>query len=98
MRIIDLAGAMAPGLPHDIIGVRPGEKIHEVMITEDDARMTLELPDRYVICPPNAAWKRDHLDALGAKSVPEGFRYSSDLNTEWLEGGALTDMIARKAA
>jgi UDP-N-acetylglucosamine 4,6-dehydratase len=73
--------------------VRPGEKIHEVMITEDDARMTVELPDRYVICPPDTHWKRDHLDALGAKPVSDGFRYSSDINTEWLEDSALTDMI-----
>jgi UDP-N-acetylglucosamine 4,6-dehydratase len=98
MRIVDLARAMAPGLPHEIVGVRPGEKIHEVMITEDDARMTVELADRYVICPPSADWKRDHLDVLGAKLVPEGFRYSSDLNTEWLDDNALTDMIERKAA
>jgi UDP-N-acetylglucosamine 4,6-dehydratase len=97
MRMVEFARAMAPELPHEIIGIRPGEKIHEVMITEDDARMTVELSDRYVICPQNAGWKRNHLDALGAKSVPEGFRYSSDLNTEWLEGGALTDMITQKA-
>jgi UDP-N-acetylglucosamine 4,6-dehydratase len=97
MRMVDLARAMAPGLPHEIVGIRPGEKIHEVMITEDDARMTLELPDRYVICPSSAAWKRNHLEALGAKPVAEGFRYSSDLNAEWLEGSALTDLIARKA-
>ena len=97
MRMVDLARAMAPELPHEVIGIRPGEKIHEVMITEDDARMTAELPDRYVICPPNAAWKRNHLEEFGAKRVAEGFRYSSDLNTEWLEGSALTDMIAQKA-
>jgi UDP-N-acetylglucosamine 4,6-dehydratase len=97
MRMVEFARAMAPELPHEIIGIRPGEKIHEVMITEDDARMTVELSDRYVICPQNAGWKRNHLDALGSKPVPEGFRYSSDLNTEWLEGGALTDMITQKA-
>lgn len=97
MRMVDLARAMAPELPHEIIGIRPGEKIHEVMVTEDDARMTIELSDRYVICPPSGAWKRNHLEALGAKPVADGFRYSSDLNTEWLEGGALTDMIAQKA-
>jgi UDP-N-acetylglucosamine 4,6-dehydratase len=93
MRIADLARALAPKLPHEVVGVRPGEKIHEVMITEDDARMTVELPDRYVICPPDTHWKRDHLDTLGAKPVPDGFRYSSDINTEWLEDSALTDMI-----
>jgi UDP-N-acetylglucosamine 4,6-dehydratase len=97
MRMVDLARTMAPELPHEIIGIRPGEKIHEVMVTEDDARMTVELSDRYVICPPSGTWKRNHLEALGAKPVADGFRYSSDLNTEWLEGGALTDMIAQKA-
>ena len=54
MRIVDLATAMAPDMPHEIVGIRPGEKLHEVMITEDDARTTLELDDRYVICPPSS--------------------------------------------
>jgi UDP-N-acetylglucosamine 4,6-dehydratase/5-epimerase len=98
MRIVDLARVMAPELPHDIVGIRPGEKIHEVMITEDDARMTIELDDRYVICPSNPGWTRNHLDGFGAKPVAEGFRYSSDLNKDWLEDRALADMIERKAA
>jgi UDP-N-acetylglucosamine 4,6-dehydratase len=98
MRIIDLAQAVAPGLPHEIVGVRPGEKLHEVMITEDDARMTVQLGDRYAICPARPGWKRDHLEAVGAKPVADGFRYSSDQNAEWLDGGALMGMIERKAA
>ncbi|MEX2129056.1 MAG: UDP-N-acetylglucosamine 4,6-dehydratase (inverting) [Xanthobacteraceae bacterium] len=98
MRIVDLARAVAPSLPHEIVGVRAGEKVHEVMITEDDARMTVQLDDRYVICPPRPGWKRDHLDALGAKPVAEGFRYSSDLNAEWLDGNTLNGLIERKAA
>jgi UDP-N-acetylglucosamine 4,6-dehydratase len=98
MRIVDLANAIAPGVPHEVVGVRPGEKLHEVMITEDDARMTLELDDRYVICPPTADWNRVHLLERGAKPVADGFRYSSDLNTEWLDGSSLNDMIKRKAA
>jgi len=98
MKIVDLAHALAPGLPHEIVGIRPGEKLHEVMITEDDARMTVQLDDRYVICPPVSGWERGHLDPAGAKSVADGFRYSSDQNAEWLDGGSLIGMIERKAA
>lgn len=98
MRIIDLASALAPSLRHKEVGIRPGEKLHEVMITEDDARMTVELDDRYAICPSNRGWTRDHLDRLGAKPVAEGFRYSSDLNSEWLDPTGLSYLIARKAA
>lgn len=93
MRLTDLARVMAPNLPHEIIGIRPGEKLHEVMITDDDARMTLELDDRYVICPPNLGWSRAQLDALGVKPVVDGFRYSSDINAEWLDGPALSGLI-----
>jgi UDP-N-acetylglucosamine 4,6-dehydratase len=98
MKIVDLATSLVPGVPHEIVGIRPGEKLHEVMITEDDARMTLELDDRYVICPAIADWEDDHLKALGAKPVVDDFRYSSDRNKEWLDGKSLTDIINRKAA
>jgi UDP-N-acetylglucosamine 4,6-dehydratase len=98
MRIVDLARAMAPDLPQDIVGIRPGEKLHEVMITEDDARLTLELEDRFVICPTLPGWTSEHLDKFGAKAVPESFRYSSDINSEWLEGAAIDTFIGRKAA
>lgn len=98
MKMTELARAMAPNLPHDIVGIRPGEKLHEVMITEDDARMTLELDDRYVICPQQRTWKRDHLMKLGAKPVAEDFRYSSEINTEWLDAANLNGLIGRKAA
>jgi UDP-N-acetylglucosamine 4,6-dehydratase len=98
MKIVDLATSLVPGVPHEIVGIRPGEKLHEVMITEDDARMTLELDDRYVICPTIADWEDDHLKALGAKPVADDFRYSSDRNQEWLDGKSLTDIINRKAA
>jgi UDP-N-acetylglucosamine 4,6-dehydratase len=98
MKIVDLAQSLAPGLPHEVIGIRPGEKLHEVMITEDDARMTVQLEDRYIICPPIPGWDRDHLDAAGAKSVGEEFRYSSDRNPEWLDNGALMGLVERKAA
>jgi UDP-N-acetylglucosamine 4,6-dehydratase len=98
MRLTDLARALAPDLPHEIVGVRPGEKLHEVMVTEDDARLTLELDDRYVICPNLIDWSPAHLEALGARPVPQGFRYSSDRNSEWLNPAALEGLMSRKAA
>lgn len=98
MKIVDLAQTIAPHLPHKDIGIRPGEKLHEVMITEDDARMTLELDDRYVITPPIAFFKPDHLIQAGARSVVDGFRYASDTNADWLDKQALAALIKRKAA
>lgn len=92
MKVVDVATAVAPGLPQRIIGIRPGEKLHEVMITEDDARSTLELDDRFVICPPSLDWDRDHLLAAGGRPVAEGFRYSSDANAEWLDAQTLLDL------
>ena len=68
------------------------------MITEDDARMTIELDDRYVICPSISNWTGDHLKALGARPVADGFRYSSDSNAEWLDGADLADLVKKKAA
>lgn len=98
MRITDLAQTIAPNLPHDVVGIRPGEKLHEIMITEDDARLTLEIEDRYIICPPRSDWPRAHLEKRGARAVPEDFYYSSDVNDEWLDGPTLNGLIGRKAA
>lgn len=98
MKVVDLASAMAPHLPQKIIGIRPGEKLHELMITEDDARMTLELDDRYVIYPPHDRWSAEPFSKLGAKPVAEGFRYSSDENPEWLMGDALAELINKAPA
>lgn len=99
MTITELAETLAPGVPRRTVGIRPGEKLHEVMITEDDARMTVELDDRYVICPPPGTGPvLSALAAHGARPVAEGFRYASDLNTEWLDAGSLTTMLAGKPA
>jgi UDP-N-acetylglucosamine 4,6-dehydratase len=98
MKIVDVALAVAPELPHKNVGIRPGEKLHEVMITEDDARMTLELADRYVICPPKANFSTGPLLAAGAAPVAEGFRYSSETNEEWLPGPSLAALVAAKRA
>lgn len=76
--ILDLAEAIAPGCRFEIVGIRPGEKLHEVMIPEDDARHTVEFPDFYVI-KPEFPWWNDANWSHG-RPLPEGFRYSSDSN------------------
>ncbi|MEO5335314.1 MAG: UDP-N-acetylglucosamine 4,6-dehydratase (inverting) [Magnetospirillum sp. WYHS-4] len=92
MRIVDLARTMAPGLPHKLVGIRPGEKLHEVMITEDDARTTVELDDRYVIQPPFVWWE-ERASPSGGRPVTDGFRYASDSNPEWLDSQTLTTFL-----
>ena len=96
MRVVDLARAIAPGLSHRVVGIRPGEKLHEVMITVDDARTTLELPDRYVITPAFAFSGGVRYDFDGAKPVTNGFYYGSDTNTEWLNTDDLRLLLARE--
>ncbi|MFA6169571.1 MAG: UDP-N-acetylglucosamine 4,6-dehydratase (inverting) [Candidatus Margulisiibacteriota bacterium] len=91
MNIMDLAKAIAPNCKTKVVGIRPGEKLHEVMISEDDARQTLELNDCYVIQPAFQWWSRTN-HAQG-KAVPEGFSYSSDKNKEWLTIKQLQAMI-----
>lgn len=90
MKIIDLAEAIAPGTRKEIVGIRPGEKLHEVMISEDDARNTKELEDCYIIQPAFHWWnKENHSEG---KSVLEDFRYSSDTNKYWLSVEELKEM------
>jgi UDP-N-acetylglucosamine 4,6-dehydratase len=93
MRVVDLARVVAPELPQKIIGIRPGEKLHEVMITEDDARQTIELADRYVVQPALGWWNPKVYEVTG-RQVAEGFRYSSEINTDWLDAKSLRAMIA----
>jgi UDP-N-acetylglucosamine 4,6-dehydratase len=97
MKIVDLARAMAPKLPHKEIGIRPGEKLHEVMVTEDDSRNTVELDDRYVIEPTFHWWRRTSFAKDGAKQVPDGFRYASDTNDQWLDVDGLNKMMQEPA-
>jgi len=85
MRIVDLATCMAPNLPIKEIGIRPGEKLHEVMITEDDSRTTLELADRYIIEPSFNWWSTSRTPIENGVLVPDGYRYASNTNTEWME-------------
>ena len=88
IRIVDLAEAMAPGLPHKIVGIRPGEKLHETMCPADDSHLTLEFGDHYVIRPtiqfvsPND-FSCNKLGEIGA-SVETGFEYHSGKNPRFL--------------
>ena len=91
MKVVDLARTMAPHLPTHVIGIRPGEKLHEVMITEDEARTTLELPDRYVIRP--MVYGDSYVYEAGGAAVDEGFRYCSDQNQNWLDIPTMTDIL-----
>jgi UDP-N-acetylglucosamine 4,6-dehydratase len=81
MRVTDMADALAPDATRRIVGIRAGEKVHEVLITEDESRHARALPDRFIVYPPYAFWRTS--DPVGAE-LPPGFRYSSDTNSEWL--------------
>lgn len=89
IRICDLASAMAPKLPQNIIGIRPGEKLHEIMCPRDDSHLTLEFDDHYVICPTIEFHARivdftvNKLDEQG-RPVPFGFEYNSGDNPHFL--------------
>jgi UDP-N-acetylglucosamine 4,6-dehydratase len=93
MNMMDLARAVAPEARVDIIGIRPGEKLHETLISEDEARTTVELPDMYVVQPASAMWFGHAWEEQG-KPLPDGFRYSSNNNTDWLDLSRITEMIA----
>lgn len=93
MKMTDLAEAMAPDLPIKIIGIRPGEKLHEMMISVDDARTTVDLGDRYAIEPAFVEYARKSF-AFDHPMAPDGFSYASDSNTEWLSGQGLLDLLA----
>ncbi len=99
MRILDLATCLAPGLPTRVVGIRPGEKLHEVLITSDDARSTVELKDRYVILPAFKFWSDDDrfADVAAGTPVKDGFVFSSDRNDDWLDGGRLQKMLRELA-
>ncbi|MGE7931979.1 UDP-N-acetylglucosamine 4,6-dehydratase (inverting) [Viridibacillus arvi] len=91
MKVTDLAKAIGPECEIKYIGIRPGEKLHEAMITEDDARHTIEFNDYYVIQPEFSWWSKEYSE--GAKTLDENFSYTSDNNTEWLSVEQLRDLV-----
>jgi len=92
MKVTDLAAAMAPQLATKVIGIRPGEKLHEMMISTDDARTTLDLGDRYAIEPAFVEYTRE---PLAGTRLADDFSYASDTNDEWLDGPRLLEMLGR---
>jgi len=95
MTILDVARAVAPEATHRIIGVRPGEKIHEQMIGAEDALHTFEYPSHYKILPAIHGWSSDPVRNSGGTRVAEGFTYTSDNNTEWMPVAELQAWIAQ---
>src|SRR5271156_1559586 len=99
MKITDLVAAMCPDAKIEVVGIRPGEKLHEIMISADDARSTAELGDRFAIEPAFVEYPREPFRLNGGPfAVPEDFSYASDTNTDWLSGAALMAMVEEKAA
>lgn len=99
MKIVDLAHAMAPSLPHKIIGIRPGEKLHEIMCPADDSHLTLEFDDHYVITPTiqfvrTSDFAKNALGEIG-KKVVQGFDYNSGNNDVWLKESELLEKISQ---
>lgn len=91
LKIMDLAETIAPEAEKEIVGVRPGEKIHETMLTREEARHAREFPERFVITPELDFWQDGAWD--DGKPLPEGFQYSSGDNDQWLSQDQLRAMI-----
>ncbi len=92
MRMMDLAETIAPGCEIETIGIRPGEKVHEVLLSEDEARNSVEVESMYVIQPVHPWWSCENW--VNGRALPEGFRYASDTNSDWLSNEQLQELIA----
>jgi len=93
-RLTDLADIIAPGCKRNITGIRAGEKLHECLLSEDEARHTVELPDMFVIEPEDAQWGFAHWEGGHPK---ENWRYSSDTNSEWISPAQFRELLRESA-
>jgi UDP-N-acetylglucosamine 4,6-dehydratase len=92
MKVVDLAKVVAPQAKINVVGIRPGEKLHEVLISEDEARTVVELDDMYVVQPAEAFWFGRDWEKQG-KAINDEFRYASNNNTEWLSADEIGDIV-----
>ncbi len=92
-RVTDLVRAMAPGAEMLPVGLRPGEKMHELMITREDSRKTFDYGDHYIIYPQVDWWKEERHFTPGGTLVAEGFEYASNTNRQWLEAPRLAELL-----
>jgi len=92
MKVVDLARVVAPEAEINVIGIRPGEKLHEVLISEDEARTVVELDDMYVVQPAEAFWFGRDWEKQG-KAINDEFRYASNNNTDWLSADEIGDIV-----
>ena len=95
MKVPDIARAVDPAAQHEIVGIRPGEKLHEQMISPEDAYYTYEYPEHFKILPAIHSWHEDFKRIKDGRRVPEGFTYASDNNAEWMDVPALQAWIAQ---
>jgi len=93
MRVADLAEAIAPGAPRDVVGIRPGEKLHELLITSDEARHAIDAGSVYLVMPEHPWWDEMGPSAVG-KPCDDDFVYASDTNDEWLSIDDLRSVLA----
>ncbi len=92
MKVVDIANVIAPDAELESIGIRAGEKLHEVLIHEDEARVTVKLEDMFVVQPSEAFWFGHAWQEIG-ETLPEGFRYASDSNSEWLTFEQIEEIV-----
>jgi UDP-N-acetylglucosamine 4,6-dehydratase (inverting) len=91
MKITDLADAIAPGVKREVVGIRPGEKVNEILLTEEEAGHARDFDECFIIEPEHPFWKKDKIN--GGKLLPDGFRYTSDNNDWWLGKDELNRML-----
>jgi UDP-N-acetylglucosamine 4,6-dehydratase len=96
MKVLDMAQAIAPDCQIDCVGIRPGEKMHEVLLSEDEARNAIETKDMFVLQPAHPWWRKENW--ANATPLPDGFRYASDTNSQWLSAADIFELLGGDAA
>jgi len=93
MKVGDIASVIAPDAKQDVVGIRPGEKLHEQMIGAEDSLYTYEYPEHFKILPAIHNWDKDRRRIKDGQIVPEGFSYTSENNAEWMSPQSLRSWI-----